>query len=94
MNYWITNYAALYSDDLRSRQMYLPIGSKVTLTGVSRWGELSGRALRFQQAKYIDSKGEHTGWVYDNYIEPLRVSLPQNIIQLSTATPNPQDANQ
>ena len=65
MNYWITNYAALYSDDLRSRQMYLPIGSKVTLTGVSRWGELSWRALRFQQVKYTDSKGDHSGWVYD-----------------------------
>ena len=94
MNYWITNYAALYYDDLRTRQMYLSIGSKVTLTGVSRWGELNGRALRFQQVKYTDSKGEHGGWVYDAYIEPLRISLPQNIIQLGTQTPNPQDANQ
>ena len=94
VNYWITNYAALYNDDLRSRQMYLPIGSKVTLTGVSRWGELNGRALRFQQVKYVDGKGDHSGWVYDAYIEPLRISLPQNIIQLGTQTPNPQDANQ
>jgi len=94
MNYWITNYAALYSDDLRSRQMYLPIGAKVTLTGVSRWGEIKGRALRFQQVGYVDGTGVHQGWVYDNYIEPYRTTLPQDIIQLSTATPNEQDAAQ
>lgn len=93
MNYWITNYAALYNDDLRSRQMYLPIGARVTLTGASKWGELNGRALRFLQVGYTD-KQERRGWVYDAYIEPYRTTLPQNIIQISTATPNPQDANQ
>ena len=91
MMYWITNYAPLYNDDLRSRQMYLTVGAKVSLVGVSK---LNAAGLRFQQVKYTDSKGDHSGWVYDGFIEPLRQTLPQDVIQLSTATVNPQDANQ
>ena len=91
MMYWITNYAPLYNDDLRSRQMYLTVGAKVSLVGVSK---LNAAGLRFQQVKYMDSKGDHSGWVYDGFIEPLRQTLPQDVIQLSTATKNPQDANQ
>ena len=94
MNNWITNYAALYADDLKTRQMYLNIGAVVAPIGVTRWSTIGGRSIPLALVEYVDSKGVHRGYVYERYLEPLRYTLPRDVIQLSTATPNQQDAGQ
>ena len=91
---WITNYAALYADDLKTRQMYLNIGAVVSPVGVTRWATIGGRSVPLALVEYVDGKGIRRGYVYERYLEPLRYTLQRDIIQLSTATVNPQDAGQ
>ena len=58
---WITNYAALYSDDLRTRQMYLNIGAVVSPIGITRWATIGGRSVPLALVEYVESKRIVTG---------------------------------
>lgn len=94
MNFYITTYTPLYAPTPPTRSMWLVPGSVVTMTGVNKSYTVGGVSAIYCQVAYTNNTGEHLGYAYAEYIEPLGYTLPTNLVNIDNQTANPQDAAQ